>query len=251
MPEPRLSITVETDFPISIVRLTGQLGISTAPDVRHQLLKCLTDQPSAVIVDLGATELVDDVAALVFPAVARHASAWPGSTLLLCCAGPALRPALDQLAIARYVAVCSDRAEACWRAGQLPVPRRLREHLLPTAESAAVARHLVVDACRRWKIDASAEAAEIVITEMVTNAIRHAGTPLDLILSLRERYLVLAVRDGSLRLPERRFPDDVLAESGRGLMVLDAYTVSWGSVPAIEGKVVWATLRTQPRNRGG
>lgn len=78
------------------------------------------------------------------------------------------------------------------------------------------------------------------MTELVTNAVLHAGTDVRVALRRDEDTLRVEVADGSAAAPaRRRYADD--AQTGRGLLLLDALATSWGvdPLPAGEGKVVW------------
>jgi anti-sigma regulatory factor (Ser/Thr protein kinase) len=95
-----------------------------------------------------------------------------------------------------------------------------------------------------------------VTSELVSNAIDHAGTMMNLRLTRRPRYLHIAVRDGSTTAPRRAPLPDPSASGGRGLHLVASMAVRWGSLPSEAGKVVWATLatgeptpRTGPRSR--
>ena len=79
-------------------------------------------------------------------------------------------------------------------------------------------------------------------TELVTNAVLHAGTELEVLVSVRPGRLRLAVADRGSDAPSvtRATADD---EHGRGLALVDALTLRWGIVPrGPAGKVVWAVL---------
>jgi anti-sigma regulatory factor (Ser/Thr protein kinase) len=82
-----------------------------------------------------------------------------------------------------------------------------------------------------------------VVTELVSNAVRHAGGDLELMIALREHFLHVSVRDDSPDQPRRILADPGTGEGGRGLILLDAVATNWGSMPVPQGKVVWATLR--------
>ncbi|MFK8910173.1 ATP-binding protein [Streptomyces sp. YS-3] len=96
---------------------------------------------------------------------------------------------------------------------------------------------LIVD----WGVTLEAEqhgAIKLVTSELVTNAVTHAAGPVTVALSLDDR-LLLAVYDGSQVLPAR-LEADYAAESGRGLLLVEAFASrsGWDRVP--EGKKVWA-----------
>jgi anti-sigma regulatory factor (Ser/Thr protein kinase) len=111
------------------------------------------------------------------------------------------------------------------------------------AEPSAVrdARVRVRDTLTGWDLDDLSFTAELLVSELVTNALRYAsGGPIGLRL-LRDRTLVCEVRDQSDALPRARqaAEDD---ENGRGLQVVQRLAKRWGSRLAGSGKVVWCEL---------
>ncbi|MFV0134522.1 ATP-binding protein [Streptomyces sp. HMX87] len=108
-----------------------------------------------------------------------------------------------------------------------------------------------------WDVGDRFDEVCLVVSELVTNALRHALLPADLpgpadhppvrlhLLRWTER-LVCAVRDPSRDGPVARDADDFSAESGRGLFLVDSFSDSWGWHPmagTLGGKVVWALFR--------
>jgi anti-sigma regulatory factor (Ser/Thr protein kinase) len=120
----------------------------------------------------------------------------------------------------------------------------VRVELDPDPSATATARQVVYDACRAWRLDHVQDAAQLVITELVTNVVRHAGTRMEISLTAGTGVLRLAVRDGSPALPRPDVPGVTLAENGRGLVVVQALAIEWGATPSGGGKVVWAVLST-------
>ncbi|MCI4061047.1 ATP-binding protein [Micromonospora sp. R77] len=100
----------------------------------------------------------------------------------------------------------------------------------------------MTDACGRWNVPELAGPASLVLSELVGNVVRHAGTPMQVTLTLRRPYLQLAVADGSRRAACAATGRDLRAEGGRGLLLVRELTQRWGSAPAGDGKVVWALL---------
>jgi len=240
---PDLTCVWEVAAPLAVVRLSGRLDLGTAVDVRTTLYKALTEQPAAIVVDLSGLTVEDDVTLTVFLAFARTAAGWPGCPVLLCGAAGTLAEALDRMGIHRALPVYPDRATALVQARRLPAPGQY-EHSLPDSPSASsVARRAVADACHAWQLPGLVEDAELVVTELVSNAVRHAPGDIHLLIVLRERFLHLSVRDCNPDPPRRRLPDVDSGEGGRGLLLLDAVAAGWGSIPAHGGKRVWATLR--------
>ena len=135
------------------------------------------------------------------------------------------RPADDvALLIARTHALTDDRV-ATWDLPADPaiVPDTRRQ----------VARRLM-----SWGIDGATFVTELVVSELVTNAIRHAKTPIQLRL-IRDRTLICEVSDGSSTAPHlrRACPFD---EGGRGLLLVSQLTQRWGCRQTPHGKVIWA-----------
>jgi|SRR3954447_14878433 anti-sigma regulatory factor (Ser/Thr protein kinase) len=114
----------------------------------------------------------------------------------------------------------------------------------PDPSATAIARQVVEDACRAWRLDHVQDAAQLVITELVSNVVRHAGTKMEISLAASPGVLRLAVRDGSPTSPRPDMSGVTLAENGRGLVVIQALAIEWGATPSGGGKVVWAVLST-------
>jgi len=112
----------------------------------------------------------------------------------------------------------------------------------PHPADVPAARRFLDEHCRRWGCGDLVDDAEIVVTELVTNAFMHAGTRCELRAGLTDRALRLQVTDYGPGMPDPR-PADEGAEHGRGLLLISVLCVAWG-VEALPdgGKVVWAEL---------
>jgi anti-sigma regulatory factor (Ser/Thr protein kinase) len=122
------------------------------------------------------------------------------------------------------------------------------------------------------------ETAALLVSELVTNAVRHAAPPVTLTIGCARAWLVVEVSDGSSNLPRRAaqagpnspaqsaitgahaarvgraaaddrelldaaaIHDDLLDEGGRGIPLVAALSSEWGSRPAPRGKVTWFRL---------
>ena len=108
------------------------------------------------------------------------------------------------------------------------------------AESPARARQFVertlVDRCPPGLM----EAAALLASELVTNAVRHAHTDLTLSLETSRDGVRLEVHDDSPEMPELQ--RDPSAGSGRGLLLVERIAQAWGTTPCPGGKTVWAEL---------
>ncbi|WP_323136488.1 MULTISPECIES: ATP-binding protein [unclassified Streptomyces] len=79
---------------------------------------------------------------------------------------------------------------------------------------------------------------ELIVSELVTNAIRYGGGPIRLRL-IQHQVLTCEVSDNSTSHPRPRQPL-VLDENGRGLSLVARLSRRWGSRSATDGKIVWA-----------
>ena len=108
----------------------------------------------------------------------------------------------------------------------------------------ALAREFVRQTLERWSLLHFAHDAEIVASELVTNAVLHARTLMRLTLSVMDDGgLRISVFDENPRLPTKAgVPGE--ATSGRGLFLVEQLASTWGVEQSSEGKVVWARLGT-------
>lgn len=108
--------------------------------------------------------------------------------------------------------------------------------------SVAKARGFAEDTLEGWRRTDVCDAATLVVSELVTNAVLHAGSDIRLRLVLDERSLRVEVHDASSVLPSD--PDyGTDAVTGRGLHLVSLLADSWGAEPrSPAGKVVWCRL---------
>jgi len=78
----------------------------------------------------------------------------------------------------------------------------------------------------------------LCVSEVVTNAVRHAQTAARLTISRDRDIVTVEVSDSSPDLPVRRAAS-ASSTTGRGLQILDQLARRWGAEPTPEGKVVW------------
>ena len=88
------------------------------------------------------------------------------------------------------------------------------------------------------------DAAAVVVSELVTNAVRHGGPPIVLCVKCDGvSDMQIRVSDGSVDPPEVQHAER-LDEGGRGMMLVDLISEHWGVDTTDDGKVVWFQLRT-------
>lgn len=108
-------------------------------------------------------------------------------------------------------------------------------------ESVRASRSLVRRQLKAWQLDELEDAACLVVSELATNAINHAGSALQVRLMLTPATVRVEVRDDGTGTPEPQ-AHSATREDGRGLLLVAAMSLSWGIDQVEEGKVVWAEL---------
>lgn len=114
---------------------------------------------------------------------------------------------------------------------------------LPVSESVRASRHFVIAAMRRLKADHLVHDAALIVSELATNAVRHADTPFRVSVSKLGGLVCISIKDvgdGHAALPAIA-PDEEAVE-GRGMAIVESLAHRWGSNAVEDGKVVWAQL---------
>lgn len=104
------------------------------------------------------------------------------------------------------------------------------------------ARRFTARTLRRWKVQEAADAVLLVVSELVTNALVHTQGPVRLDLVLRGDRVRVSVSDSSPRAPAKPVIVDWEATGGRGLLLVEAMSDAFGSVPVAGGKQVWSEI---------
>ena len=117
---------------------------------------------------------------------------------------------------------------------------------LPAGSSSPrIARAFVASWLDAWGFEELEERALLATSEMVSNAVNHAGPPVELEVDVRQRRLRIAVSDPEPTAPRR--VEGPLGGSGRGLHILDRITDDWGvDHHRGNGKTVWCLLDPCP-----
>ncbi|MBS2961672.1 ATP-binding protein [Actinocrinis puniceicyclus] len=122
-------------------------------------------------------------------------------------------------------------------------PRRLAR-LNPETTAPRRARDLVAEACAAWHREPLAELAQLVISELVSNAVLHsdAGTAIEVELRVDADRLLLRVHDDGGGMPQV-VPTARRTVGGVGLDLVSRVAQSWGVTPDMHGgKDVWCVL---------
>jgi anti-sigma regulatory factor (Ser/Thr protein kinase) len=116
--------------------------------------------------------------------------------------------------------------------------------LPPSPISVPTARHLVDELLRAWHVPHDRQDAALLVTELVSNVVDHAGSTANftLELTLSDAWLRVSVADGSAIQPiVREMSQD--RPRGRGMIMVQAIADRWGSEEHRGGKRVWFELR--------
>jgi anti-anti-sigma factor len=241
---PKLAVEVAHRGNAAIVRLTGEIGLSTIGQLRSAVAKCLADEPSGLVIELDRTTVAAPIALGVFGALARRAAEWPGVLVVLAVSTGPVRELLRRMALDRVVPMFASVAEAVSSLGALPPRQHAVLELPEDFGSAMLARRFVTETCDAWGVGELAEEACIVASGLVENAVLHGHSRAQLRMELRRGVLTIAVRDDDPARPERQAFGTALA-GGRGVLMVDAIARAWGYAPTwAGGKVVWAVLAT-------
>lgn len=207
----------------------------------------LAAEPRGVVCDLSRVDAVRAPGALRGLALnGRHPRAWPGVPLAVAGLGQGGGEALSLKPLGCHLMVTASLRQALSMVLQasLPSVRTLRLTPHPTAPRAS--RDFVSRALLDWRLSRRIPAGCLVVSELVTNAIIHAGTDIDLTVAEHRRAIRIAVRDHGADLPVERH--QASAEHGRGLAIVTGLATRWGVLPHAEGgKVVWAVIDASPR----
>lgn len=236
--DPRVHVTSRGD--VLVARLAGRLACTATGRVRHRLLRLLSGVPSVIVIDASGLSARRGAFQHLLAQVATQNNVWPrvpivttGSPRTM--TGPAIDPETRHSA-----GVAPSTVEALTRIARLRARPRRTTPLPAGPLAASRARAIVGLRCRDRGVEQLAEPAQLVASELVTNAVRHAGYGIRLTVEADEQCMAVEVRDADPAPPELRQPQP-LDEGGRGLAVVNAAVTAWGCLPTRPGgKVVWA-----------
>ncbi|MDI6100804.1 ATP-binding protein [Actinoplanes sp. NEAU-A12] len=227
---------------------------------RTLLSSCLAEQPAGILMDLSRLDDPHSQSASLWRTAAREAGQSPVPIRMAVCLpdDAALAVRLRRVGACHRLAIYPDLAGG--RAALLserPPADELRITLPPLLNTTMTARNVVSAACREWDLHGLRPRALFVASELVLNAVEHAGTSMTLsvarLMSRRrssyrpQPLLRLTVHDLSPELPRLLAPSlTTPLERGQGLRIVDAAAETWGALPTRTGKLVWAILKERP-----
>jgi anti-sigma regulatory factor (Ser/Thr protein kinase) len=126
------------------------------------------------------------------------------------------------------------------------MPNTLRLQLPPRPASAREARRKVRALVPTWPTECAA-ALQLLVDELVTNAVLHARSDSELVATVDGRSARVEVRDESMHVPTARHYGPS-STTGRGLHLVEALAQRWGVDPVSDGKIVWFELDCHGRD---
>ncbi|MFI2644099.1 SpoIIE family protein phosphatase [Streptomyces sp. NPDC018610] len=209
---PPLGVQGEADYPMTPLRLQSGTVLALATDG-------LVESPDADI-DVGIDRLARGLA-----------GADPGHLGLVADAllTGARRDDDIALLLMRYDGLAVRPLRESWTVWRVP-------------EAVRHARRFTRRTLNSWNVTEEADAALLVVSELVTNALVHTEGQIRLDLTLVNHRLRIAVADASPRTPVKPTSIGWEATGGRGILLVEALSAAWGTLPVGGGKQVWCEL---------
>lgn len=218
----------------------GQPGSDMAAD----LFAALADGAQVVVCDLrSASVSTSDAVAMLHP-VTRYLSAWPGAgVVVICPAYSKVRSALRSMTRPHTLVLSESAEEGLDQLySRLPPLQQTQVHLAAQLTSPRASRLFVARSLLDWHLISLVAGASLVVSELVTNAVVHAASTVDVTLSRADGRIQMLVADQGAGHPQPRVDEpEQHVLGGRGLLLVQAVTRGWGVLPARPGgKTVWA-----------
>jgi hypothetical protein len=221
---------------ISALDVRGCLSAIAGPTHEAVLTEWM-GAPAAVVMDpTDVNGPVDSGVVSELPSLGALVRQWPGIPVGVICPDRDLQARLASAREGQHLATADTWPTVWSRLSAGAVTATVRAEL-PAEPPAGAAREVAAGACAQWGYGHQIPTAALVTNELVTNAVLHAGTPLEVTVSHCDSRLRIAVRDHSCRLPECRRVDSG-ATAGRGLQLVAALCQDWGVVTTPGGILV-------------
>ena len=221
---------------IDILSVRGPVNDSDAPALLNAIADAAGLSPRGVLLDLSETTSVAPVALAAIREARDVAPGWPRPALMVCCASDDVSSALSGV-----LPVHPRREDSLAHVDDRRRGHRHHIELEDSVRSPAKARRAAADVVAQLHLEPMGDELALVVSELVTTAVRHAEPPVRLEIQADDDRVTVAVADGS---PGRPVPRDAAddAEGGRGLPMIDLLAAETGVRPSPPGKTVWAAL---------
>ncbi len=217
--------------------------VGEAADGRQALREVAFHHPDLAVLDLamplvGGLDVIEEINDASPSTRVVVVSGFPGQGLerLVVSRGaagdvrkqPSIRAVIEEILVAAGTLEIADQV--------LAASRRFPNDLRTPRE----ARRFVDEILARWDCRPAIDTLEVILSEVVSNAVVHGGSEPEVAVRLLDGFLRVEVGDQSEARPEQRGFDYDMHEGGRGLLILDSQASRWGVAPrAGGGKVVW------------
>ncbi|HKT05657.1 MAG TPA: ATP-binding protein [Rugosimonospora sp.] len=239
-----VAVRVDSARHYAVVRAGERIDHRCVPALRAALDKALRDWGTALI-DAGGVRVAEPICAALLPAVLSGHGGWPWARLAMFGAGPDLRDLLARTRASQLVPGWDTEEQALSGIALRPPWVRRSVTLAHGASAPAGGRAALEEACLAWRVPSAVrQSAALIASELVTNAVQHAGTDARLTLDCTRRTLRVSVRDFARRVEVRM---RTAGTPRGGLAVVDTLAYRWGVAETTEGKSVWARLPLAPR----
>jgi anti-sigma regulatory factor (Ser/Thr protein kinase) len=219
---------------VDVLALAGSVAEVDARTLVRAVDVARDRQSRGIVIDLHEVTTVEPEAVAVLRGLVTGAPGWPTTSLFLCSAPSAVQAALKDLRVhpTREHALAALDHQA--QRSVVPIEHSLR--------GPGQARRVVADCADRLGLAEVGDDLVLLVSEMVTNAVRHGTPPVLLEVASDEDTVIVAVGDGSAQPPLPRAAD-LDAEGGRGMALLDLLAARHGVRSDPPGKTVWAAVR--------
>ncbi|MER5177478.1 SpoIIE family protein phosphatase [Streptomyces sp. NPDC002896] len=209
---PPLGVITEAEFPMTPLRLGPGTLLALTTDGLVESADLEFDEGMRRLSSALAAADQDDLGLMADVLLGNAHRGDDVALLLMRYDGMAIRPARETWTV--------------WR-----VPEAVRH-----------ARRFTRRTLRKWAVTRETDTVLLVVSELVTNALVHTDGPVRLDLTRIEDRLRVAVADASPRTPVKPANIGWEATGGRGILLVEAMSAAWGTVPASGGKQVWCEI---------
>jgi hypothetical protein len=229
-------LTIATEVNTGALVITAAGGLAGLARLGRGVCAAIRQRPSAVVVDLSRLTVACALPALAVGLGRRRHGVRVVARVPASLGGLHRMPGVTRDPLPATLAGLPGLGQAQARVGA---------RFEPDLDAPARARALVAEAVSAWQLDHLELAAQLIASELVSNAVEHAGTAVDFRLVRTWYGLCIAVRDGDPHPPYDlgRVSVGRPTPRGRGLAIVGRIASRWGCLIGTADKVVWAMLR--------